>query len=174
MAWYMAWCMIGQQNHHTRDCRRLCGACTRFAYIWLCQVSAARAHDCSYHHITSHAYICIVCWYNSKDIIQRWTFPLVPDNNLLGHTSYQYSRRNVYKETKDVNFARYIHLSLSCRMPHATDLAAYATLQLIDHVWLVRTLWLVVVLQLVTTLESIIPLLVLTASLVAPIIYYHT
>jgi translation initiation factor eIF-2B subunit epsilon len=42
----------------------------------------------------------------SKDIIQRWTFPLVPDNNLLGHTSYQYSRRNVYKETKDVNFAR--------------------------------------------------------------------
>lgn len=42
----------------------------------------------------------------SRDIVHRWTFPMVPDNNLLGAlTSFTYARRNVYRE-RDVDLAR--------------------------------------------------------------------
>ncbi|KAF9585534.1 hypothetical protein BGW38_001935 [Lunasporangiospora selenospora] len=34
----------------------------------------------------------------SKDIISRWTFPMVPDSNLQAGDSYQYRRGLVYKE----------------------------------------------------------------------------
>lgn len=37
----------------------------------------------------------------SKDIIHRWTYPLVPDNNLLGagfNTTFKYQRGNIYRE----------------------------------------------------------------------------
>eukprot|EP00742_Colponemidia_sp_Colp-10_P005517 GILJ01005895.1.p1 GENE.GILJ01005895.1~~GILJ01005895.1.p1 ORF type:complete len:689 (-),score=134.44 GILJ01005895.1:248-2314(-) len=50
----------------------------------------------------------------SRDILQRWTFPLVPETNMLaqktsspgsGVTSFTYSRGNLYKE-KNVQLAR--------------------------------------------------------------------
>ncbi|KAF2071925.1 hypothetical protein CYY_006762 [Polysphondylium violaceum] len=34
----------------------------------------------------------------SKDIIHRWTFPMVPDNNFMCNTSYSLSRQMIYKE----------------------------------------------------------------------------
>lgn len=34
----------------------------------------------------------------SKDIISRWTYPLVPDNNLLPDQSYKYQRSHIYTE----------------------------------------------------------------------------
>ncbi|KAI9787601.1 MAG: hypothetical protein M1839_000132 [Geoglossum umbratile] len=41
----------------------------------------------------------------SRDIIQRWAYPLCPDSNLLVGQSYRHGRDNVYKE-KDVMLAR--------------------------------------------------------------------
>eukprot|EP00123_Amoebidium_parasiticum_P018232 comp24137_c0_seq1/m.43888 comp24137_c0_seq1/g.43888 ORF comp24137_c0_seq1/g.43888 comp24137_c0_seq1/m.43888 type:complete len:666 (-) comp24137_c0_seq1:679-2676(-) len=41
----------------------------------------------------------------SKEVIQRWTFPLVPDCNLLGATNYTYQRRNIYVDD-DVTLTR--------------------------------------------------------------------
>lgn len=41
----------------------------------------------------------------SKDIVSRWTYPLVPDNNLLKDQSYTYQRSHIYKE-QDVRLAR--------------------------------------------------------------------
>jgi len=35
---------------------------------------------------------------HSKDIVQRWTFPVVPDNNWSGSTFYTFQRGNIYKE----------------------------------------------------------------------------
>lgn len=34
----------------------------------------------------------------SMDILQRWAYPIVPDNNILNNTSYGYQRGNNYKE----------------------------------------------------------------------------
>ncbi|KAM9976101.1 hypothetical protein ACTFIR_009942 [Dictyostelium discoideum] len=34
----------------------------------------------------------------SKDIIHRWTFPMVPDNNFMCNSSYSLSRQMIYKE----------------------------------------------------------------------------
>eukprot|EP01133_Synstelium_polycarpum_P012112 gene12112-14168_t len=36
----------------------------------------------------------------SKDIIHRWTFPMVPDNNFMCNTTYTMSRQMIYKERK--------------------------------------------------------------------------
>lgn len=41
----------------------------------------------------------------SKDIIARWTYPMVPDNNLLPDQSYHYQRSHIYKE-EDVRLGR--------------------------------------------------------------------
>ncbi|KAJ9050658.1 translation initiation factor eIF-2B epsilon subunit, GEF [Entomophthora muscae] len=35
----------------------------------------------------------------SQDVLGRWAYPLVPDTNLLGCTTYSYSRRQIYKES---------------------------------------------------------------------------
>jgi translation initiation factor eIF-2B subunit epsilon len=45
--------------------------------------------------------------HTSKDIIYRWTHPLVPESNFLGDTSYTYSRYNIYKED-NVKLARFV------------------------------------------------------------------
>ncbi|KAJ3161423.1 hypothetical protein HDU86_007205 [Geranomyces michiganensis] len=34
----------------------------------------------------------------SKDLLSRWAYPIVPDNNMVPGHSYKYSRPNVYKE----------------------------------------------------------------------------
>jgi len=44
----------------------------------------------------------------SKDIIKRWTYPVVPDNNFT-HTSYQYNRGHIYRE-HGVNIPRSVKL----------------------------------------------------------------
>ena len=54
---------------------------------------AARVHD-------AHTYDAV-----SRDIIQRWAFPLVPDANLLPDSSCSYGRGCIYKE-KGVSLAR--------------------------------------------------------------------
>ncbi|BFZ60833.1 translation initiation factor eIF-2B epsilon subunit, GEF [Saitoella coloradoensis] len=41
----------------------------------------------------------------SKDTLSRWTYPMVPDSNLMSDQTYQYSRGHVYKEA-DVVLAR--------------------------------------------------------------------
>ncbi|KAI9193036.1 nucleotide-diphospho-sugar transferase [Polychytrium aggregatum] len=46
----------------------------------------------------------------SKDIMSRWTFPMVPDNNLLESHTYSFSRPHIYKE-KDVVLSRSASLS---------------------------------------------------------------
>jgi translation initiation factor eIF-2B subunit epsilon len=46
----------------------------------------------------------------SKDIVHRWTYPMVPDTNLLSDTNYSLSRGNVYKEKK-VSLDRCCNLS---------------------------------------------------------------
>ena len=43
----------------------------------------------------------------SKDIINRWTYPMVPDNNILGTTTYEFSRPSIYKEN-NVILSRYV------------------------------------------------------------------
>lgn len=45
----------------------------------------------------------------SKDIIHRWVFPMVPEINLLGPTSYSFSRHNIYRE-------RHVTLARSCKI----------------------------------------------------------
>jgi translation initiation factor eIF-2B subunit epsilon len=48
---------------------------------------AARIHDFRTYHMVS------------LDLIRRWVYPIVPDNNFLGdNTSYKYQRRGLYKE----------------------------------------------------------------------------
>lgn len=45
----------------------------------------------------------------SQDVIKRWTFPLVPDNNFFGNSKFSYSRHHIYKE-EDVVLARSCHV----------------------------------------------------------------
>ena len=54
---------------------------------------AARVHD-------AHTYDAV-----SRDIVQRWAFPLVPDSSLLPGASCTYGRGCIYKE-KGVSLAR--------------------------------------------------------------------
>ena len=53
--------------------------------------------------VTSPAMYDATC----RDILQRWAYPLVPDNNWFGLSSYGYLRGNVYKE-KDVILGRFV------------------------------------------------------------------
>jgi translation initiation factor eIF-2B subunit epsilon len=54
----------------------------------------------------------------SKDVMQRWVFPLVPDNNLVGDkTTYKFNRHNVYKEAK-------VQLARSCTVHYDTAIGA--------------------------------------------------
>ena len=45
----------------------------------------------------------------AKDIIARWTFPMVPDSNFHASQTYRHRRGNVYLE-RDVVLSRYIPL----------------------------------------------------------------
>jgi len=56
-----------------------------------------------YTHIIASEYaarVNILHTYDSvsKDILHRWTYPMVPDCNFMGSTSYKYVRGNIYKE----------------------------------------------------------------------------
>ncbi len=43
---------------------------------------------------------------DSKDIIHRWTYPMVPDANYLAGTTFTRSRQLIYKE-QNVRLSRY-------------------------------------------------------------------
>ena len=47
------------------------------------------------------SYHCI-----SRDIVTRWTFPLVPDAQLLQDSTYVHTRRYCYREQEGVKVAR--------------------------------------------------------------------
>ncbi|KAK9479503.1 nucleotide-diphospho-sugar transferase [Lipomyces japonicus] len=53
----------------------------------------------------------------SKDVINRWTYPITPDSNLLSDQTFQYQRGHIYKED-DVVLAR------SCRINNCTIIGA--------------------------------------------------
>ncbi|GAM26644.1 hypothetical protein SAMD00019534_098190 [Acytostelium subglobosum LB1] len=69
-------------------------------------------HDCMQSEITDYKLFTYILQgeyaarvkdlrtYNSvsKDIIHRWTFPMVPDNNFMCNTTYTLSRQMIYKE----------------------------------------------------------------------------
>jgi translation initiation factor eIF-2B subunit epsilon len=59
----------------------------------------------------------------SRDIISRWTYPLVPDNNLLlgGSTSYALTRPSIYKEN-NVNLSRSSTLEEDVVVGNNTDI----------------------------------------------------
>ena len=59
----------------------------------------------------------------SRDIISRWTYPLVPDNNLLlgGATSYSLRRPSIYKEN-NVNLSRSSTLEEDVVVGNDTDI----------------------------------------------------
>ncbi|EEB07383.1 translation initiation factor eIF2B epsilon subunit [Schizosaccharomyces japonicus yFS275] len=56
----------------------------------------------------------------SKDVIARWTYPLVPDSNLLGQT-FSYQRSQIYKEENVV-------LARSCVVRSKCLIGAYTTI----------------------------------------------
>jgi len=91
----------------------------------------------------------------SLDLIQRWAFPLVPENNLLSQTSYTFRRKNIYLEN-DVHLGkgsqilrdtvigkqsrvgnkttidhcvigRYVKIGSNCRLSHC---------HIFDHAWI--------------------------------------
>ena len=56
----------------------------------------------------------------STDIIRRWPYPLVPDNNLFGSSEYRYNRGNIYCE-------RSFQPSRSCHIGSNTMVGAHTT-----------------------------------------------
>lgn len=60
----------------------------------------------------------------SKDVIHRWTYPLVPDNNLLGDlssTTFKYHRGNIYKED-------HVQVSREAKVAEETAIGAGTTI----------------------------------------------
>ncbi|EFA81106.1 bacterial transferase hexapeptide repeat-containing protein [Heterostelium album PN500] len=57
----------------------------------------------------------------SKDIIHRWTFPMVPDNNFMCNTSYTLSRQMIYKE-------RHVTLRSDCSIGEETVIGKNTTI----------------------------------------------
>lgn len=78
----------------------------------------------------------------SKDIIHRWTYPMVPDNNWLAASSYQHSRPHIYKE-RNVKLAQYV---APHSLAHSLTRKAYRLMLLfigvrlfVDHARLAKT-----------------------------------
>ena len=77
---------------------------------------AARVHD-------PHTYDVV-----SRDIIQRWAFPLVPDANLLPGTTYRHSGHCVYREA-GVTLARSSSLVRNCVVGGGTTIGERTTVE---------------------------------------------
>ena len=97
-------------NFDWQDVRRdmIPGVLGQFEYLGktiythvLAREYAARVHD-------PHTYDAV-----SRDIIQRWTYPLVPDSNLLPECTYRCNAHCVYKEN-GVTLARSATLDGAC------------------------------------------------------------
>lgn len=54
----------------------------------------------------------------SKDILHRWTYPYVPDNNIVGDTNFSFSRGMIYKEDD-------VKLSRTCSIFEETAIGAH-------------------------------------------------
>eukprot|EP00899_Mesostigma_viride_P016878 jgi/Mesvir1/25191/Mv12890-RA.1 len=64
----------------------------------------------------------------SRDVISRWTFPYVPDTNvMLPGTTYKYMRCNVYKED-DVTIARSAMVDRNCVLGRGSKVGEHAHL----------------------------------------------
>ncbi|CAI2200790.1 2425_t:CDS:2, partial [Funneliformis geosporum] len=57
-----------------------------------------------------------------KDILSRWTYPIVPDSNLQEGDSYEYMRGQIYKE-QDVSLSRSCVLGEKVLIGAATEIA---------------------------------------------------
>ncbi len=64
----------------------------------------------------------------SKDVIRRWTYPIVPDNNFLSKTSYTFARGNIYKE-KNVNLARSCLIGEDTVVGAGTEVGAHSQIR---------------------------------------------
>lgn len=68
----------------------------------------------------------------SRDIINRWTYPLVPDSNISGYmwenSSYSYTRPNIYKE-EDILLARSCIIGTGCVLGRSTKIGESSTIQ---------------------------------------------
>ncbi len=49
----------------------------------------------------------------SRDVIGRWTFPMVPDSNIFDSHTYRYYRNHIYKESSVV-LSRYLFNIFLC------------------------------------------------------------
>lgn len=77
---------------------------------------AARVHDPYTYDVVS------------RDLVQRWAFPLVPDGNLLPGTSYRCSGHNVYQEA-GVQLARSAHLTEDCVIGSGSSIGERTTVE---------------------------------------------
>ena len=64
----------------------------------------------------------------SRDIVQRWTFPIVPDANLLPDCNYTLGRFGVYKEGA-VSLARSCELLRNCVVGAGTTVGNASTVR---------------------------------------------
>ncbi|RIB09851.1 nucleotide-diphospho-sugar transferase [Gigaspora rosea] len=58
----------------------------------------------------------------SKDVLSRWTYPIVPDSNLQEGDSYEFMRGHIYKE-KDVSLSRSCSLGEKVLIGAGTEIA---------------------------------------------------
>ncbi|KAI0220812.1 translation initiation factor eIF-2B epsilon subunit, GEF [Massospora cicadina] len=77
-------------------------------------------------HVLDHAYAARASGPKmyaaiSQDVLGRWAYPLVPDTNLLGNTTYSYGRRQIYKELG-------VAQERSCKLDRRLALGAGTTL----------------------------------------------
>eukprot|EP00736_Rhodelphis_marinus_P006614 Rmarinus@m.4481 len=79
------------------------------AYVMPCQEYCARIN-------CFRSYAAVV-----SDVIRRWVYPIVPENNLFGDTSYVISRGHLYRESN-------VKLSRSCRIGYDTVLGGSTVL----------------------------------------------
>lgn len=82
---------------------------TIYAYIADTSEYSARAESWSTYHAVS------------QDILGRWCYPLVPDTNWCGNTSYSYEFSHVYKEDRVV-------LAQSCKVGNCTAIGLQTTI----------------------------------------------
>ncbi len=64
----------------------------------------------------------------SKDVIHRWTYPLVPDHNFLTASSYKLYRDMVYKES-DVKIDRSAIIAADSVIGEGTEIAEGAVIK---------------------------------------------
>ncbi|KAH3767350.1 translation initiation factor eIF-2B subunit epsilon [Pelomyxa schiedti] len=85
-------------------------------------------------HIVTQAYAARVRdWYTynsvSQDIIRRWTFPLVPDSNIMRCSAYTLSRQFIYKD-KDAIVSRNALITGNTVIGKGTEIGPYSRISM--------------------------------------------